>query len=130
FFRNVDVSQVFRAGDIAQKREVTLIERAGMDLRAALNRLEDHNEDYAVVHDRGGKYLGAVTTDSLYAVLKAGDSNDKSGIEKAFVPAIKPVGSQMALTDIMEQVAECPGPVPVVDDDSGRYLGTISKSAL
>src|SRR5699024_1592513 len=42
FFRNVDVSQVFRAGDIAQKREVTLIERAGMDLRAALNRLEDH----------------------------------------------------------------------------------------
>lgn len=130
FFRNVDVSQVFHAGDIAQKREVTVIERAGMDLRAALNRLEDHNEDYAVVHDRGGKYLGAVTTDSLYAAINNSGTSEKSGIDAAFVEAIKPVGSKMALTDIMEQVAECPGPLPVVDDDNGRYLGTISKSAL
>lgn len=130
FFRNVDVSQVFHTGDIAQKSEVTVIERAGMSVRAALNRLEDHNEDFAVVHDRSGKYIGVVTTDSLHASINNTGTNEQSGIDVALVDSIKPVGSNMALTDVMPFVAESPWPVPVVDDESGRYLGTISKSAL
>ena len=39
FFRGVDVSQVFTAGDIARRDQLTVIERAGVSLRAALSRL-------------------------------------------------------------------------------------------
>jgi len=130
FFHGVDVSRVFHARDIAKKREITVIERTGVSLRAALNRLEEHHEDYAVVHDRSGKYLGAVTTDSLHACIKRQGADDKNGIDKAFVDAIKPVNGSMPLTEVMTFVADSSGPVPVIDDDSGEYLGTISKSAL
>src|SRR5699024_6270292 len=70
FFKNVDVSRVFCAGDIAHKRTITIIKRPGVKLRAALNRLEDYNEDFAVVHDKDGRYCGMVTTDSLIACIK------------------------------------------------------------
>lgn len=130
FFHGVDVTRVFHAGDIAKKREVTLIERAGASLHTALNQLQEHNEDFAVVHDRKGTYQGAVTTDSLHSSLKQSDTNDNSSIDVAFDATIKPVGSSMALTEVMTYVADSPWPVPVTDDDSGKYLGTISKSAL
>src|SRR5699024_5339941 len=130
FFHGVDVTRVFHAGDIAQKREVTLIERAGASLHTALTQLQEHNEDFAVVHDRKGKYQGVVTTDSLHASLKQSARNDDSGIDVAFVTSIKPVSSSMELTEVMTHVADSPWPVPVVDDDSGKYVGTISKSAL
>src|SRR5699024_7020359 len=117
FFHGVDVSQVFHASDIAQKREVTVIERAGTSLRAALHRLEEHNEDFAVVHDRSGKYMGVVTTDSLHASLKQSGTNDQSDIDAGFDDTVKPVGSGMPLTEVMAFVADSPWPVPVTDDE-------------
>lgn len=130
FFHGVDVTQVFHAGDIAQQGQVTVIERAGVNVRAALDRLHQHNETFAVVHDGGGKFLGVVTTDSLQASLEQGDTTDQSDIDAAFDAAIKPVGSRMDLPEVMTFVANSPWPVPVTDDDNGQYLGTISKSAL
>ena len=129
FFRGVDVSQVFSAGDVARRDQVTIIERAGVSVRAALARLEEHDRSLAVVHDKRRHFEGVVTSDSLLACLRDPSRNDDGGIEQAFVDDIEPARADASLADVMSLAAESPWPVPVVDDD-GRYVGTISKSAL
>lgn len=129
FFRGVDVSQVFTAGDIARRDQLTVIERAGVSLRAALSRLEHHDRQVAVVNDRNGKFLGVVTADSLLARLDDVAGDDDCAIESAFIAGDDAVNASTPLTEVMTRVAEAPWPVPVVDDD-GRYRGTISRATL
>ncbi|MEM6491887.1 MAG: glycine betaine/L-proline ABC transporter ATP-binding protein, partial [Pseudomonadota bacterium] len=46
FFRNVDVSQVLSVGEVAQKTLVTVFERPGVDVGAALERLDEFGHHY------------------------------------------------------------------------------------
>lgn len=126
FFRNVDVSQVFRAGDIARQTQVTLIERPGMDVNAALERMRRHDRDVAIVVSRDKKYQGVVTADSLAAAIKGAE---KDAYHRAFLPDIAPVEADAPLAQVMSVVAESRWPVPVVNE-GGRYVGAISKSSL
>jgi glycine betaine/proline transport system ATP-binding protein len=71
FFRNVDVSQVFKAGDIARETQVTLIERKGQAAAAALERMRRHDRDIAIVVGRDKKYHGMVSVDSLIPMPRA-----------------------------------------------------------
>src|SRR5699024_1980891 len=130
FFRNVDVSQVFSAGDIARKAQVTVIERPGASVRTALARLQDHDRDVAVVHDRQGRYQGVVTTDSLARVIRRLGRDDQGNIEQAFVTDVEAVAAETPLAEVMTRVAQSRWPVPVVRHDDGRYLGAITKTAL
>lgn len=129
FFRGVDVSHVFTAADVARRDQVTLIERPGASVRAALNRLRDYDRPAAVVHDRNRRYQGVVSIDSLMGCLEKLSRREEGDIEPAFVDGVEPVHAATPLTELMTQVAESPYPVPVVDDD-GRYLGTISRATL
>ncbi|MEO3434549.1 glycine betaine/L-proline ABC transporter ATP-binding protein ProV [Inquilinus sp. CAU 1745] len=126
FFRNVDVSQVFRAGDIARQTQVTLIERPGMDVNAALDRMRRHDRDVAIVVSRDKKYQGVVTADSLAAAIKG---TEKDAYHRAFLSDIAPVEADAPLAQVMSVVAESRWPVPVVNE-GGRYVGAISKSSL
>lgn len=129
FFRGVDVSHVFTAADVARRQHVTVIERPGMSVRAALERLREHDDESAVVHDRHRKYLGVVSLDSLSHCIDGLGRREEGEIEKAFVHEVKSVAADTPLTDLMTHVAESPYPVPVVEAD-GRYAGTISRAAL
>ena len=129
FFRGVDVSQVFTAGDIARRDQVTVIERAGVSLRAALQRLEQYDRSVAVVNDRNRRFLGVVTVDSLAARLDELPGDQDGDIDGAFISGDEPVSAGTPLTEVMTRVAETPWPVPVVDDD-GRYRGTLSRATL
>ncbi|GAB3675214.1 glycine betaine/L-proline ABC transporter ATP-binding protein ProV [Salinisphaera aquimarina] len=129
FFRGVDVSHVFTAADVARRDQVTVIERAGVSIRAALARLEEHDQPAAVVHDRARLYQGVVTVDSLLACLKTLGRKDEGHIEDAFVANVRPVAGDTPLTELMTQVAESDWPVPVVDAQ-GRYAGAISRATL
>lgn len=128
FFRNVDVSQVFSAGDIARKAQVTVIDRPGSSVRAALQRLKDYDRDVAVVHDRDRRYIGMVTTDSLAAELKRGDG-EEAQVRHALLEDVEPLPASTPLSEVLGRVAQSRYPIPVVSDD-GRYLGSISKAAL
>jgi glycine betaine/proline transport system ATP-binding protein len=75
FFRNVDVSQVFRAGDIARETQVTLIERKGQAVASALERMRRHDRDVAIVVGRDKRYHGMVSTDSLTRAARSGDAD-------------------------------------------------------
>ena len=129
FFRGVDVSHVFTAADVARKDHVTVMERPGVSVRAALERLREHDGSAAVVHDRSRKYQGVVSVDSLIACIDGLGRREEGRIEQAFVADVTPVTADTPLTELMTQVAESPYPVPVVDGD-GRYQGTISRATL
>ncbi|MFT4003956.1 MAG: glycine betaine/L-proline ABC transporter ATP-binding protein ProV [Rhizobium sp.] len=126
FFRNVDVSQVFRAGDVARKTQVTIIERQGVSAAAALERMKNFDREYAIILGRDKTYHGMVSHASLVENLRA---NAADPYRSAFLPGIEPIPAAEPLSGVLGKVAASPWPVPVVDDGN-RYLGSISKSAL
>ncbi|PWG61174.1 glycine betaine/L-proline ABC transporter ATP-binding protein ProV [Sediminicurvatus halobius] len=126
FFYGVDVTQVFTASDIADKRQVTVFERPGVSVRSAVERLQANGRDIAVVLDRDHRYLGLVTAETLGRQLKDGGEPTYS---KAFVDGLEPVTADTPLNDVVSRSANTPYPLPVVDGD-GHYLGTISKTTV
>lgn len=126
FFRGVDVTQVFRAGDVARQSQITLVERPGMEAHAALDTLRRNDREFAIVTSRDKHYQGMISTVSLAEALKAG-SNDP--YRKAFLSEVEPIESETSLTDVLSVVADNRWPVPVVDAE-GRYLGVLSKASL
>jgi len=129
FFRDVNVSHVFTAADIARRDQVTVIERAGVSIRAALARLEEYDRSAAVVHDRQRRYQGMVSVDSLVGCLKQLGRKDEGHIEDAFLPEVQPILGTTHLTELMADVAESPWPLPIIDDEQ-RYVGSISRATL
>lgn len=129
FFRGVDVSQVFTAGDVARKQQVEVIERPGSSVRTALTRLERYDREMGVVYDRHQKYLGTVSVDSLQTILKTLAKDEEGNIENAFIQDLEPIPADMQLSDVMTRVASSHWPLPVVNAE-GRYIGAISKTTL
>jgi glycine betaine/proline transport system ATP-binding protein len=125
FFRGVDVSSVFAAGDIARKTQVTVIEHGGMGVRAALQRLNQHDRDFGYVIDRGHKFEGIVSVESLKGELE----NAAPTLQRAFLPDVDVVNHDTALGDLFGPLAQHPYGLPVVSGD-GRYVGTVSKATM
>ena len=126
FFRNVDVSQVFTAGDIARKTQVTVIERPGVSVRAALERLREHDRELGIVIDQRRHFQGLVSIDSLLTEV---NSVGEDRYQRAFLPEVEAIPSDMMISDVLSRVAASPWPVPVIDN-KGRYVGAINKTAL
>ena len=126
FFRGVDVTSVLTAGDIAKRSQVTLIEREGAGVRAALERLREHDRDYAYVVDREQTFHGVVSADSLKAAAAA---NRDARITAAFLPDVEPLPLDTPVGDLISPVAQAPCSMPVVDSE-GHYAGVISKVTL
>lgn len=126
FFRNVDVSQIFRAGDVARKTQVTIIERQGVSAAAALERMQHFDRDIAIILGRDKTYHGVVSRTSL---IEAAGNGAGDPYRSAFLTDIEPIRASESLSNVLGRVASSAWPVPVVDDDN-HYLGSISKSAL
>ncbi len=125
FFRGVDISQVFSAKDIARRRPVTLIRKTpGFGPRAALKLLEDEDREYGYVLERGQKFIGVVSADSLKRALK-----ENLPLESALLELPAPVPADMPLSELISQVAAAPCAVPVVCEEN-NYIGIISKAML
>ncbi|KQY16420.1 proline/glycine betaine ABC transporter ATP-binding protein [Rhizobium sp. Root73] len=126
FFRNVDVSQVFRAGDVARNTQVTIIERQGVSAAAALDRMEHFDREVAIILGRDKTYHGMISRSSLLKATKDGASDP---YRRAFLTGIEPIPAAESLSNVLGKVASTAWPVPVIDEGN-RYLGSISKSAL
>ncbi len=126
FFYGVDISKVFNAGDIAAKDALTVFERPGVNVHAALAQLRDKGRNLAVILDRNNKYRGLVSVDSLTEALSSGSQDPW---EAAFLEAIEPAPPDMELSEVLTRVASSRYPVPVVDGEQ-HYAGTINKSIL
>ncbi|WP_091640369.1 glycine betaine/L-proline ABC transporter ATP-binding protein ProV [Aquisalimonas asiatica] len=126
FFYGVDVSQVFAAGDIATNKQVTVIQRPGVDVSAALARLREHDREFGIVVDRNRAFQGIVSAEGLN---RAKDSGGEDRWSAAFEEGVQSVPRDKPLNEVMGLVADSRWPVPVVDGE-GRYVGSISKTAL
>ncbi len=125
FFYGVDIAQVFTAADIMDRQQVTVIERAGMGMKATLEGLRRHGRQYAVVVDSNQKYEGLVSADSLIRVI---DGGGEPTFRQAF-ENMEPVTPDTSLDDLIGRCAETAAPIPVVNED-GRYQGAISRTRL
>lgn len=125
FFRGVDISQVFSAKDIARRRPVTLIRKTpGVGPRSALRLLQDEDRDFGYVLERGQKFIGVVSIDSLKAALSANGT-----LEDALLATPATVPAETPLSELISTVAQAPCAVPVVGEDN-QYIGIISKGML
>lgn len=126
FFRGVDVTQVFRAAHLARQSQVTLIERPGINVNAALDTMRRADRDVAFVIGRDRRFHGMVTVDSLSEALRAGGEEPW---RRAMLQDVEVIEPEAPLSDLLGRVAMSRWPLPVVGPD-GRYVGAISKSAL
>lgn len=124
FFRDVDVTRVLTAGDIASKKQVTIIEKENTGVHAALKRLSDHDRDWGYVVNRNRQFSGIVTPETLKAQRHEGGT-----LAQAFVENVSTVNADTPLSEIIGQVAETPYGVPITDDQ-GLYLGVITRAHL
>ena len=119
FFRNVDVSRVLRAGDVARFEEEKTVIRVPGVLQPALEQLTGSKND-------DNNYQGTVSRDSLErAITEEGQPR----FVHAFLPDIDPVHAEQPLHDVMRTVASAECAVPVVDDEN-KFLGAISPATL
>lgn len=126
FFRNVDVSQVFTAADIARKTQLTIIDRQGVSAASALEQMETSGRHVAIIVGRDNSYHGMISQASLVEKVKAKVAHP---YREAFLSEVQPIQADEALSCVLGRVAESKWPVPVVDNNN-KYIGAISKSAL
>ena len=124
FLRGVDISQVFSAKDIARRRGALIRKTPGFGPRAALKLLEDEDREYGYVLERGQKFIGVVSIESLKTALKSNQP-----LESALLESPAPVLADMPLSELISHVAAAPCAVPVVNEDN-NYIGIISKAML
>jgi glycine betaine/proline transport system ATP-binding protein len=124
FFKGVDVSNVFNAGDIATQVDAKVIKQAVEgDLSQALINLNDDESTYAYVTDEHDQLRGVLMTEDLPENLSNQDQ-----LESAFID-IDSITDTTQINEVIGQVANSPCPVPVVDKDN-KYQGVISQSLL
>lgn len=127
FVRGVDAAAVFKAGDIARTTQVVVAEYAGKGARAALQKLQDQDRDYAYVVSPTHQFLGMVSADSLRAALKNHDG--PLGLSHAYLPEVVPIDAGFLVSDLYGQVAQAAYPLPVISE-GGQFKGAISKNTL
>ncbi len=125
FFKGVDVSYVFTAGDIARRTQVTLIKKGSSEgLLSGLQLLKDNDRDFGYVIDKENRFVGVVSADSLYRVIHQSEK-----LDQAILSDVEPITEDTSINEIIGAVAQAPCPVPVVSDQH-KYLGCISKALL
>jgi len=122
FFRDVDITGIFIAGDIAEPADLLL--RPDQSLEDAVKALDEREFLYGHVLE-DDRYRGVVSRDSLTRAL---DNNDHQ-VAAAMLADQHPLRSQMSLREILSPVANSPFPLPVVGRH-GRFLGVIRKTNL
>lgn len=124
FFGGVDLTNVYRAGDIASRESATVIQPSLGEVSEALERLGDHQHEYGYVESRDGRFLGVVSVDSLQRAPNSASLELGSG----YLP-IEPVPAETSFDEMISLLSESPCPLPIVDEN-GRFVGVVSKSML
>lgn len=124
FFRNVDVSTIFTAKDLASKQQATAINREGFGPTAAIELLRQHDRDYGYVISPEGEFYGVVSVKSL---LEAEKKQGK--LADAYLNSYEPLTPDTHLNEIIGPVANHPFGLPVVDKNN-KYQGVVTRVAM
>lgn len=119
FFQGVDVTSILSASHIARKNLPTFMKKEGFGVKSALQYMNDCDGYYGVFVEKNGKYVGLVTTDSL----KKSNTIEDAVVDKNAILESTPI------SELIGTVADSQFQTVVVDE-SGKYMGTISKARL
>jgi CBS domain-containing protein len=86
--------------------------------------LQDEDREYGYVIERGNKFVGIVSIDSLKTAL-----SQNQGIDAALIDSPLAVDAQTPLSELLSHVGQAPCAVPVVGEEQ-QYVGIISKRML
>jgi glycine betaine/proline transport system ATP-binding protein len=124
FFRGVDVSTVLSAGDIASKKQTTVIRREGTGIETAIIQLQETDREHGYLVNNDLTYIGIVTIDSLKDARKFGER-----IEKAIIQGIEPIQTDQSLNELLGVVADAPYGPPIIDNDR-VFKGALTRASL
>lgn len=124
FFRGVDVSTVLSAGDIASKKQTTVIRREGTGIETAIIQLQETDREHGYLVNNDLTYIGIVTIDSLKDARKLGER-----IEKAIIQGIEPIQTDQPLNELLGVVADAPYGPPIIDNDR-IFKGALTRASL
>lgn len=124
FFKGVDVSNVFSAGDIATQDDVKVIKQGlDSDISSVMKSLSQDESEYAYVTDENDHLRGVISTANLQENI-----SDQHQLEKAFID-LDFIIDTTQINEVIGQVAASQCPVPVVDKNN-KYQGVISQNQL
>lgn len=123
FFRNVDVSHVFKALELADMPSETTLVLGEVDAAGALARLKACDREHGFVVGPDRQYCGVVSRESLRHQLKLDDTAELS---RAFIGAAEPLPAAMPVYQMYRQLAACDHGLPVVDEH-GRFQGAVTR---
>ena len=113
------------AKDIARRTPNGIIRKTpGFGPRSALKLLQDEDREYGYLVERGNKFVGIVSIDSLKTAL-----TENQGIDAALIDAPLAVDAETPLSELLSHVGQAPCAVPVVGEEQ-QYVGIISKRML
>ena len=124
FFRGVDVSTVLSAGDIASKKQTTVIRRQGTGIETAIIQLQETDREHGYLVNNDLTFIGIVTIDSLKDARKLGES-----IEQAIIHGVEPIKTDQPLNELLGVVADAPYGPPIIDDDR-IFKGALTRASL
>ncbi|WP_295893887.1 glycine betaine/L-proline ABC transporter ATP-binding protein ProV [uncultured Vibrio sp.] len=125
FFRGVNVASALTAKDIAKKAPAAVFKKSEHDGPAsALQLLIDNDREFGIIVDKGNRYSGIVSLESLQTAYK----ENRSLVSAALGQTIT-LNAEQPIEDILGSVASVPYAVPVIDE-AGNYFGVISKTRL
>ncbi len=122
FFREVDITGIYIASDIAEPPGVSLGPDRGLE--EALQALEKADKPYGYVVERE-RYQGVVSQASLKEAL---EGNEQS-LMAAYLTDQEPLRGQMTLREILAPVANSLYPLPVLGRHH-RFRGVIGKTTM
>lgn len=122
FFKDVDVSQVYAVGDVADPDPPTFRLDQCPSIEQAIETLESEGLQFGYVVDGNHTFQGVVSVQSLREVP------DRS-LEHAFLANPRTLRSSIVLSEALGRVAATQYPVPVVGRRR-RFTGVVSRSGL
>ncbi|NIR32050.1 MAG: CBS domain-containing protein, partial [Gammaproteobacteria bacterium] len=122
FFRDVDITGIYIAGDIAEKPEVTFAPDETAE--SALDALKQSEQLFGYVVE-GRRFRGVVSRASLESALES----NKQALSDAYVNGKAALRAQMTLREILGPVASADYPLPVVGRHR-RFYGVVGKTTM
>jgi len=126
FFRGVNTTSILSAADLARRTQINIINHAGMGVRGALERLRTYDREYGYVVSSDQHFMGVVSIDSLQKAIEA---NAEAKLQDAYLPDVRVIAHDQAITDLYEPLTHYHYGLPVVDD-KGIYHGSITRNTM
>ncbi len=123
FVENVDVSRTLTARSALTRARVVAFEKDGP--RTVLHKMNEENYTNMVVVKRDYTFLGTIGVDAVEKAAHAGRESIEGLIDKSLS-----IGPDTPVTECINQLANYPFSLPVVDPDSHELLGLVTRTGV